>query len=270
MSLPSFPRSVPTPGAALCSAGSLGSVPPLRRSYCGAPNSRRPDRARFPRADVPARAGTARPPRFLGNPCVRALVADPGGSGCRGPGRMPCALAVPMVPSASTIASASTTAFRGSIPQPARPLSTLRDRRHRRPRKTRFRLLTSCLAVGTFTRGLRSRVSVRSNLLSGQACLAHGRSRSCPRGDCEEMSSRSATAVGAVAPVAWACTWLPCPCRRGDRASRVRRRSSDGSREDSRATSARSGVPAPVRAWADRRVATSMPRAGRSPADATR
>jgi hypothetical protein len=48
VSLPSFPRPVPTSGAALRSAGSLGPVPPLHRSYCGATTSGRPDRARFP------------------------------------------------------------------------------------------------------------------------------------------------------------------------------------------------------------------------------
>ena len=39
MSPSSFPPTVPCPGAALCSTGSLGSVPPCLRSYCGTPTS---------------------------------------------------------------------------------------------------------------------------------------------------------------------------------------------------------------------------------------
>ncbi len=40
VSRPSFPHAVPCSGAALCSAGSLGSVPQRLRSYCGTPTSR--------------------------------------------------------------------------------------------------------------------------------------------------------------------------------------------------------------------------------------
>ena len=46
-SLPSFPPTGPYSGAALCSAGSLGLVPRLPRSYCGTPTSARPLVARL-------------------------------------------------------------------------------------------------------------------------------------------------------------------------------------------------------------------------------
>jgi len=49
MSLPSFLRSVPIlPAPPFAPQGPVGTVPPLHRSYCGAPTSRRPDNARFP------------------------------------------------------------------------------------------------------------------------------------------------------------------------------------------------------------------------------
>jgi hypothetical protein len=82
VSLPSFPRVVPTPpGAALCSAGSLGSVPPLPRSYGGTPTSPAPGDARLPRTAVSSSSlGDGRPPRFLGSPCLRAMALDPGGA----------------------------------------------------------------------------------------------------------------------------------------------------------------------------------------------
>jgi hypothetical protein len=82
VSLPSFLRVAPTPpGAALCSAGSLGSVPPLPRSYCGTPTSPAPGDARFPRTAVPSSSlGDRRPPRFLGSPCLRAMALDAGGA----------------------------------------------------------------------------------------------------------------------------------------------------------------------------------------------
>ena len=40
----SFPPTALRGGAALCSAGSLGPVPPRRRSYCGTPTPHRPSR----------------------------------------------------------------------------------------------------------------------------------------------------------------------------------------------------------------------------------
>jgi hypothetical protein len=79
-SLPSFLQTVPYPGTLLCSAGSLGTVPRLLRSYSGALTSRRP-RLRFVSFARLYRlvAATSGSPRFLGNPRVRALLSDPGG-----------------------------------------------------------------------------------------------------------------------------------------------------------------------------------------------
>lgn len=72
----------------------------------------------------------ARPPRFLGSPCMRAELYDPGGASVpRSTVNPPCA---EVMPSALNTASASTTqAFRGSITRPTHPLSTLRS--HGRP-----------------------------------------------------------------------------------------------------------------------------------------
>ena len=59
--------------------------------------------------------------------------------------------------------------FRGSIPRPARPLSTLRERRHRRPRKTRFRLPISQLGrSGLSPAGCNPKFSGATTFLSGQ------------------------------------------------------------------------------------------------------
>lgn len=86
MSLSSFLPTVPLPGAALCSAGSLGSVPQLPRSYCGTPTSRLPASLGFV---APLRSSgfpeSARSPWFLGDPCIHALVMDPGGAPRSGP-----------------------------------------------------------------------------------------------------------------------------------------------------------------------------------------
>jgi hypothetical protein len=105
--------SGPQHGAALCSAGSLGSVPPPHRSYCGTPTPR----ASSGLASLPSfgrtsgllhvrslrgalRAGLglllgrcplpalpeedARSPRFLGDPRVHAPLSDPGGTTASG------------------------------------------------------------------------------------------------------------------------------------------------------------------------------------------
>jgi len=123
VSLPSFLRVVPTPpGAALCSAGSLGSVPPLPRSYCGTPTSPAPVDARFPRTAVPSSSlGGDRTPRFLGSPCLRALAVSHRWSQrveVRGL-TPPCA---PVSPSALKTASASTTlTISGLNPTAQRP-----------------------------------------------------------------------------------------------------------------------------------------------------
>jgi hypothetical protein len=88
MSLPSFPRSIPIPGTALCSAGSLrrgsptsslllrcSDFSPLRpRSFC----SRRRSSPIEEQRDLPGSWAALR---------VRATVSDPGGPVRRDPGR---------------------------------------------------------------------------------------------------------------------------------------------------------------------------------------
>jgi hypothetical protein len=133
MSLPSFLRPVPMfPAPLFAPRGPVRLVPPLHRSYCGAPTSRRPDPARSSsrgRSRLVDRKAT-RSPRFLGSPCVRAELYDPGGASVpRSTVRPPC---TEVMPSALNTASASTTqVFRGSITRPTHPLSTLRS--HGRP-----------------------------------------------------------------------------------------------------------------------------------------
>lgn len=154
MSLPSFPRSVPTPGATLCSAGSLGSVPPLRHSYRGAPTSHCPDHARYdPRAVVPAnRSGGDEISQVPGQSLLacRGLTPRWSRSAMRSRVKAPrsawrCCLPPPMrrrPPRQSPIS--------GPSPRPTGSLSTLRERSRECPRKTRFRLATSSLAGRDF------------------------------------------------------------------------------------------------------------------------
>ena len=69
MSRSSFPRSVLCSGAALCSAGSLGSVRLLLSSYCGTPTSRSARVARFSlHFAVSSSDDETGSPKFLGSP----------------------------------------------------------------------------------------------------------------------------------------------------------------------------------------------------------
>jgi hypothetical protein len=184
MSPSSFPPTVPCPGAALCSTGSLGSVPPFRRSYCGAPTPRRPSH----RASLPSLGGTAailrteatRAPRFLGNPPVHALLSDPGGT------------AAPDHRALSPTLVRSGVAFRGFHGVGSRDFVTLGAPSHglhapclrfaaavaRGPRKTRFRLVVLLGRAGFEPAGLQREVSVMTYCYmassSPRLLLAHG------------------------------------------------------------------------------------------------
>ena len=92
-----------------------------------------------PRADGPGRLLARRPhrvtnkermspPRFLGDPCIHALLSDPGGVAASGHSIQS------LLPSAIPKTSAPHGQFRGSITRPARSLCTLR--RRGRPRTT--------------------------------------------------------------------------------------------------------------------------------------
>jgi len=104
-------------------------VPQRHRSYCGTPTPRSPNTLCFSlRLAVPALPEATRSPRFLSNPCARAPVSDPGRGSCPGPRARRPVLGKLLSPSASFIASASTTCgFRGSMPPPTHSLSTLRS-----------------------------------------------------------------------------------------------------------------------------------------------
>jgi len=88
-------------------------------------------------------AETAGSPRFLENPCARALLYDPGGALRSGHYDL-------RVLSSARRTSSTPTArcFRGSITRPRHSLSTLRRVGHPSPRKTRFRLLASFAGRG--------------------------------------------------------------------------------------------------------------------------
>jgi hypothetical protein len=76
----SFPPTVPSPGAALCSAGSLGTVPRLPCSYCGAPISCAPGGLCFRSClPVPPHGGDAGPPKFPGDPRSMPRTSTPVG-----------------------------------------------------------------------------------------------------------------------------------------------------------------------------------------------
>ena len=95
-----FPPSVPLLGAALCSAGSLGSVPRRHRSYCGAPTSH-----------PPRRASLRSPRRFLRGLPLRADGISP----------------VPWRPLRCMPCSSTATRPRGHTPPGSRPEIAPRD-----------------------------------------------------------------------------------------------------------------------------------------------
>jgi hypothetical protein len=157
---------------ALCSTGSLGSVPPLHRSI-GALRllAAYPASLRCLRSAVPPQFNSR---RRRGLPSSSAILAT------RAPALRPrwnrqeqdlrdlasLRFAPSMLPSAPSVASASTTwIFRGPIPQPVCSLSTLRDPGcPRSPRKTRFRLAVLPCRAGVRPAGLHYKVSVMSGL----------------------------------------------------------------------------------------------------------
>lgn len=125
------PHGSDSPAPSFARQGPVGSVPPRPCSYDGAPTSRppaalltfvRPFRPCRRRRDLPGSwAALAYVPWPLTPVEPHAEV----------PGSCP-AFDMPVSPSAITTTSASTTSiFRGSIPRPIRPLSTLRA--HGRP-----------------------------------------------------------------------------------------------------------------------------------------
>jgi hypothetical protein len=123
-------------------------APPLRSlSLCSA----------VPRLIAAMASGS---PRFLGNPFVRALLSDPDEATVPGHSGDALLLDTAVLPSVvSTTSALVTPPFRGSITRPARSLSTLRSRRRRRPRKTRFRLVANLGRAGLTPAGFHREVS---------------------------------------------------------------------------------------------------------------
>ena len=119
---------------------------------------------------------TARSPEFPGDPCSCAMALDPGRA------RRPRPRARCLAGRADVVVASENDAdldngqsFRGSIPWPANPLSTLRD--HGRPctssrsRKTRSRWPALALPVRTPTGGSLRKVSSATPLLLPRALL---------------------------------------------------------------------------------------------------
>ena len=130
MSLPSFPLTVPCPGAPFAPRGPYGLVPPLRHYYGALRRPARPARLRL-RSPQRFRLSTelTGTPKFLGDPRHACSGSStPVESREQASGTMSLRVAPSMLPSELTASSASTTwIFRGPIPQPACSLSTLRD-----------------------------------------------------------------------------------------------------------------------------------------------
>jgi len=124
----SFPHEVPHSGAALCSAGSRGSVPPRHRSYCGTPTPCPTAPLTFACAAVPPHRRRAQGlPSSSAFLAMHAQVFDPGRATRQTSGDEPLPFASMVMPSAPSRTSASATSpFRDSIPRPACSLSTLR------------------------------------------------------------------------------------------------------------------------------------------------
>jgi len=112
MSPSSFSRTVPRSGAALCSAGSLGLVPPLLSSYCGTPTSCSPTglaRGAFAR-QFRLTTEKAGPPQFLGVPRFACSGLRPRRNlPEQASGASPLRLALSMLPSDLSVSSASAT-----------------------------------------------------------------------------------------------------------------------------------------------------------------
>jgi len=184
MSRPSFPRSVPLSGAALCSAGSLGLVRQLRSSYCGTPTSCFPSSLTL-RASLGGSASRRRKqdlPSSSATLATHAPVNDPGGAyPSRPPGLRPYVLlsrcCLPSPP----------TRRPPQIPYFGARFRSLRARCLRfvsvvtfRSRKTRFRLAALPWPSGNSTRRVAYLVSVCSGYmthLQDEAYLAHGGAR---------------------------------------------------------------------------------------------
>src|SRR5215213_4135520 len=165
--------------------------PPTRSALFGASPVRRSRptppafRGRFALLNVPSRPGTAeaaagsrRSPRFRRDPCVRDLVSDPGRA------TVPRLAAPLMVRSTFPTASASATSgISGLNTHPTGLLGTLRSRRHRRPRSTRYRATryrpTRAGLPPAGTRQLR-RAHWKPPLSRGQISRAAGKSSCAP------------------------------------------------------------------------------------------
>jgi hypothetical protein len=177
MSRPSFPRSVPLSGAALCSAGSLGLVRPLRSSYCGTPTSCFPSSLTL-RASLGGSASRRRKqelPSSSATLATHAPVNDPGGAyPSRPPGLRPYVLlsrcCLPSPP----------TRRPPQIPYFGARFRSLRARCLRfvsvvtfRSRKTRFRLAALPWPSGSSTRWVAYLVSACSGyILTSRTRLA--------------------------------------------------------------------------------------------------
>jgi hypothetical protein len=181
VSLPSFPPTVPYPGAALCSAGSLGSVPPRRRSYCGTPTPRAPALLCSSLCfAVPALSGGREGSQVPGQPlCTRAGLRPRWRRQVRTPG---CALRFDLLavawPRCPPRRPPQSCGFRGSIRRPRTRCLRFAAALTGGPRKTRFRLAVLCLGRS----GLAPAVALRSfsryiPSSSPRLFLAHGRSR---------------------------------------------------------------------------------------------
>ena len=129
-------------------------VLPLQSSYCGIPTSQYPRSARLHSARrfrLPTMMSGS--PRFLGNPCVRAPLSDPGRVSAPDLRALPRSRCIDVAfRTYEGVGLHEKDPFRGSITRLAHPLSTLRSHgcpcTPLRPRKTRFRLAVNLVRLG--------------------------------------------------------------------------------------------------------------------------
>jgi hypothetical protein len=132
----------------------FGKGSPASLLLCSTPTSQHPRfaRLRFARRfRLPTKMSGS--PRFLGNPCVRATLSDPGGVSAPDLRALPRSRCFDVAFRAyDDVGLRENDPFRGSITRLTHPLSTLRSHGYPctslRPRKTRFRLVVNLVRLG--------------------------------------------------------------------------------------------------------------------------
>jgi hypothetical protein len=143
----SFPRAIPSSGIPSFPGVPLGWFPRFTGSTGCSDFLPSTPRSLVLCLAFPRHEETAAPPRFLKSPYQHAVFFDPGRATAPRSGVPEPSLCLPQ---SKQRRPPPVTKFRGCITRPAGSLSTLRIRRCRRLRKTRYRLLTIALVGRDF------------------------------------------------------------------------------------------------------------------------